>query len=139
MVNQFLQTSKPQIFAAGNVVIVYDLADNVSDEGMRAGRNAALYVAGDLPSGGRRFEIKGGKAVRLFSPQWITDGGDATVFFRVVRPFECRCKVFADHGLFAQTHRYARPGEMNEVHLSARDLRSLDPGVTSLTVDVEEV
>jgi len=139
VVNQFLQTSKPQIFAAGNVVIVYDLADNVSDEGMRAGRNAALYVAGNLPCGERRFEIKGGKAVRLFSPQEITDDGDATVFFRVVRPFEGRCRAFADHGLFSQTHRYARPGEMNEVHLSARDLRSLDPGVTAITVDVEEV
>ncbi|MBR1486274.1 MAG: FAD-dependent oxidoreductase, partial [Synergistaceae bacterium] len=41
VVNDLLQTSNPAVFAAGNVVIVYDLVDNVSDEGLIAGANAA--------------------------------------------------------------------------------------------------
>ena len=138
VMNEFYQTTRPSIFAAGNVVIVYDLADWVSQEGFAAGRNAALYAAGSLRMPERRIEIRGGKNVRLFSPQAITGSSDAVIYFRVARPIEKRCRVFADHGLFEQKHRYVRPGEMNEIRLAGADLRALPETVTTITIDAEE-
>ena len=136
--NEFYQTTRPSVFAAGNVVIVYDLADWVSQEGFAAGRNAALYAAGSLRAPRRRIDIRGSSIVRLFSPQFITGEGDVTVYFRVARPIERHCRVVAEHGLFSQTRRYVRPGEMNEIHLTRDDLRRLPESVTSVTIDVVE-
>ena len=39
-----MQTSVPGIFAAGNVVHVYDLVDWVTEAGFRAGRGAAKFA-----------------------------------------------------------------------------------------------
>jgi len=44
VVNQYMQTSLPHVFACGNVVHVNDLVDNVSLESERAGRAAAMYA-----------------------------------------------------------------------------------------------
>ena len=138
VIDEMYQTSLPSVFAAGNVVIVYELADWVSQEGFAAGRNAALYAAGSLRAPRRRIDIRGSSIVRLFSPQFITGEGDVTVYFRVARPIERHCRVVAEHGLFSQTRRYVRPGEMNEIHLTRDDLRRLPESVTSVTIDVVE-
>lgn len=139
VVNELYQTTKPNVFAAGNVVLVYDLADWVSQEGYNAGRNAARYAAGSLPAGLRALSVKGGSQVRLLSPQVISGAEDVTVYFRVSQPIEKTCRVFADHGLFEKRHRYVRPGEMNEIHLKAEDIRALPGDVTEITIDAEEV
>lgn len=139
VLNEYYQTSCPSVFAAGNVVIVYDLADWVSQEGFAAGRNAALYAGGILEKPKRHFSVQGGRNVRLFSPQHLSGSDDVTVYFRVLRPIERRCRVFADHGLFEQKHRYVRPGEMNEIHLKGAALRALPESVTTITIDAEEV
>jgi NADPH-dependent 2,4-dienoyl-CoA reductase/sulfur reductase-like enzyme len=138
VVNDYLQTSRPNVFAAGNVVIVYDLVDNVSEEGIRAGRNAARFAAGELAVPARTFRVEGGKNVRLFSPQSLVGGEDATIFLRVSSPFERRCRVIAEPGLYAKVLRYARPGEMNEIHIKAEALASLPPEVEAIRIDVEE-
>lgn len=139
VLNEFYQTSRPSIFAAGNVVIVYDLADWVSQEGVAAGRNAALYAAGILEKPVRKIEVRGGRNVRLFSPQNIVGSGDVTVYFRVLRPIEKRCRIFAEPGLFERRQRYVRPGEMNEIHLKGAALQALPEIVTTITLDAEEV
>ncbi len=138
-VNELYQTSCPNVFAAGNVVLVYDLADWVSQEGYSAGRNAARFVNGDLPEQKRAIRVCGGDQVRLLSPQVITGSEDATIYFRVGRPIEKACRVFADHGLYEKKMRYVRPGEMNEIHLSAEAVRALPEEVSEITIDAEEV
>ena len=65
VVNDLLQTSNPAVFAAGNVVIVYDLVDNVSDEGLIAGANAARFAQGKI-STSARIPVNGGENVRLY-------------------------------------------------------------------------
>ena len=136
VVNDRLQTSQPSIFAAGNVVIVYDLVDNVSHEGLKAGENAARYARGELPNTDCAIPVRGGENVRLFSPQYVLGTSDVTIYLRVARPFEHPCRVFAEPDLYSQKLRYARPGEMNEVHLKAERLRGL-PKRTEIVVDVE--
>ena len=140
VVNDLLQTSNPAVFAAGNVVIVYDLVDNVSDEGLIAGANAAKFAAGKIPADINSIPVKGGENVRLYSPQYVTGQTDATIFMRVTHPVEQACRVFAvaDNGteLYSQRLRYARPGEMNEVRIKSAKLSEAG-NVSAITVDIQ--
>ena len=141
VVNDLLQTSNPAIFAAGNVVIVYDLVDNVSDEGLVAGANAAKFAMGKIPSDAKRIPVKGGENVRLYSPQYVTGEADSTIFMRVTHPIEQACRVFAaadGEELYSQRLRYARPGEMNEVRIKAEKVKAR-PGISSITIDIQPV
>ncbi len=141
VVNDLLQTSNPAIFAAGNVVIVYDLVDNVSDEGLIAGANAAKFAMGKIPSDAKRIPVKGGENVRLYSPQFVTGEADSTIFMRVTHPIEQACKVFASadgEEIYSQRLRYARPGEMNEVKIKA-DKINARPEISSITIDIQPV
>lgn len=138
VVNDLLQTSNPAIFAAGNVVIVYDLVDNVSDEGLIAGMNAARYAAGKISPDTKRIPVKGGENVRLFSPQYVTGETDTTIFMRVTHPIEQPCKVFAEPGFYSQRLRYARPGEMNEVKIKAEQVKALGD-VKEIVIDIQPV
>ena len=135
VVNDLLQTSNPAVFAAGNVVIVYDLVDNVSDEGLIAGANAAKFAAGKISPNVRRIPVKGGENVRLYSPQFVTGEDDTIIYMRVTHPIEQACKVIAEPGLYTQRLRYARPGEMNEVRLKAADIKA-KPDLKEITVDI---
>ncbi|MBQ7267442.1 MAG: FAD-dependent oxidoreductase [Synergistaceae bacterium] len=141
VVNDLLQTTNPAIFAAGNVVIVYDLVDNVSDEGLIAGAGAAKFAAGKIPADAKRIPVKGGQNVRLYSPQFVTCEADSTIFMRVTHPVEQACRVFAvsDDGteLYSQRLRYARPGEMNEVKLKADNLKAMS--LNEITIDIQPV
>ena len=138
VVNDLLQTTNPAIFAAGNVVIVYDLVDNVSDEGLIAGANAAKFALGKIPSTAKRIPVKGGENVRLYSPQFVTGETDSIIFMRVTHPIEKACKVFATadgEEIYSQRLRYARPGEMNEVKIKADKVQN----VNSITIDIQPV
>ena len=138
VVNDLLQTSNPKIFAAGNVVIVYDLVDNVSDEGLIAGANAAKYAAGEISPEIRKIPVKGGENVRLFSPQFVTGETDTTIFMRVTHPIEQACKVIAAPKLYTQRLRYARPGEMNEVRIKAEQIKA-NPDLKEIIIDIQPV
>ena len=87
VVNQYKQTSNPAVFACGNVLHVNDLVDHVSRESAEAGRNAALYAAGTLPSAATYPTIPG-KGIRYICPQKVvTDGSaDVTLYFRTMVP-----------------------------------------------------
>ena len=135
VVNDLLQTSNPKIFAAGNVVIVYDLVDNVSDEGLIAGKNAAKFALGKLSNKLKKIPVKGGENVRLYSPQFVTGESDTIIYMRVTHPIEGACKVVAEPGLFTQRLRYARPGEMNEVRLKAEQIQAKNPD--EIIVDIK--
>lgn len=89
VVNQYMQTTVPEVFACGNVVHVNDLVDNVSLESETAGRSAAQYAAGMLPPTTAAANVVAGENVRYVCPQRIaeTDGTESIkLFFRVCQP-----------------------------------------------------
>ena len=87
VVNQFMQTSCPAVFAAGNVVHVNDLVDNVSRESERAGRAAALYAQGALEPAAVTLPTQPGTGVRYVCPQKLEKTpGTADLYFRVSAP-----------------------------------------------------
>jgi len=143
-VDQEGRTSAEGIFAAGNTVLVYDLADAAAEAGVRAGGAAARRVRGlenRNPSLRRRFDVVPGKGVRLVAPGWwdIAPGGRgrAVIHLRVDRVWEEPCRVTTSPGGPSRTLPYARPGEMVELALDGAILEALPPDAHTLTVTVE--
>ena len=133
-VNQFMQTSKPSVFACGNVVHVNDLADNVSEESERAGRFAALYAAGKLPAG-REIPTVPGNNVRYVCPQRISPDSPATLFFRAAKPQKgVTVRVEADgREILSRKLVKINPGEMEKVTVKPEDVK----GASAVTVRVD--
>ena len=140
IVNQFKQTSNPAVFACGNVLHVNDLVDHVSRESAEAGRNAALFAAGALPSAAA-FATVPGNGVRYVCPQKVVaDGGaDVTLFFRTIVPgrgttLRCTCG-----GRELATRKCARtsPGTMESLTIPKEAAASLD-GPVEVSCEHEE-
>jgi len=89
IVNQYMQTSVPALFACGNVVHVNDLADNVSKESETAGKSAARYAMGKLPVSKGEVICKPGQNVRYLCPHKIAlsdEEQEFNLYFRVLAP-----------------------------------------------------
>ena len=69
IVNESMETSVEGIFACGNVVHVHDLVDFVSEESMRAGRNAAKYVKKEMTSNGEEIPVNISGGLTYVVPQ----------------------------------------------------------------------
>jgi NADPH-dependent glutamate synthase beta subunit-like oxidoreductase len=123
-VDEGFGTSVPGIFAAGNVVHVYDLVDWVTEAGYVAGRSAARFALGDQVQGAASVSLRAGENVRYVVPQRLNPEslaeGPQRLQLRVVRPIEGRARVQVVDGdslIAEQRLRYARPGEMVMVTL----------------------
>jgi hypothetical protein len=120
-----MQTSLPPVFAAGNVVHVNDLADNVSLEGMIAGKYAALYAAGKLPRAGKPVNARAGENVRYVCPASVAQmDGEATLRFRALSPLRgAEITVTCGDKLLA-LKRAVRlsPGEMEHIEIDLREI-----------------
>jgi len=150
LVDNRMETSIPGVFAAGNVVQVYDLVDDVSLAGEVAGRAAAQYAlsGGD---GAERVAVHAGENVRAVAPQSVRlDDAQRQGFelqLRVRHPIEAPCMVVIDglesgsagreRQIVRKRLKYVRPGEMVSVAVSRRDAEELPRG--GLRVDVVEL
>ena len=129
VVNQFKQTSNPAVFACGNVLHVNDLVDHVSRESAEAGRNAALFAAGKLPSAAAVPTVPG-QGIRYVCPQnVVADGGeDVTLFFRTIVPGRrtvLRC-TSGGRELARKTCVRTSPGTMEQLVIPKDAVASLD-------------
>ncbi len=128
IVDQGYQTSAPGVFAAGNVVHVYDLVDWVTEAGYLAGASAARYALGNAAPTGKAVPTVAGDNVRYVVPHTVDPvaltEGEVRLQMRVTRPLEqaVRIEVLDGETLVAhQGARYARPGEMVNITLRQRD------------------
>ena len=139
--NRF-QTSVPGVFAAGNVVHVYDLVDWVTEAGYEAGKSAALFAQGKLAQPSKLVPVSAGENVRYVVPHSIDpealSEGNIALQMRVRQPIEAPVWVEAIAGGHQLTRRslpYARPGEMVTLNLkpeAAEDLRKSDKLVLNI-------
>jgi NADPH-dependent 2,4-dienoyl-CoA reductase/sulfur reductase-like enzyme len=124
IVNADFHTNIPGIFAAGNVVHVYDLVDWVTEAGYAAGKAAALYAQGKSKLPSRNISTIAGENVRYivphhFDPVRIKEA-ELPFQMRVSRPIEKPVWVEALDGterITRQALPYARPGEMITLNL----------------------
>jgi thioredoxin reductase len=129
-VDDHFETNIPGIFAAGNVVHVYDLVDWVSEAGRQAGISAAKFAMRERQRENRHVPLQSGENVRYVVPQTIDRGslseGSVRLQLRVKQPIEgpvwveVRCK---NHLVSRKGELYARPGEIitTEIPLRAYD------------------
>jgi len=121
-------TSVPGIFAAGNVVHVYDLVDWVTQAGRTAGKRAAMVVTGCCNLEPAYVPVRAGDNVRYVVPQRL-DPETLTqesimLQMRVTRPLEQPVTVQVTDGetlIAKKAERYARPGEMVSLTLKGKD------------------
>jgi len=123
-VDEEMQTSVPGIFAAGNVVHVYDLVDWVTQAGLLCGRNAAQYAITARKHDGRRVRMKAGENVRYVIPHILDKESLAEsaqlLQMRVTLPIEAPVWVEVMNGEERVTRKaelYVRPGEMVNIDL----------------------
>lgn len=121
-------TNIPGIFAAGNVVHVYDLVDWVTQAGRTAGKRAAMYATGCCNMEPVYVPTKAGDNVRYVVPHRIdpeTLTQDSVMLqMRVTRPLEQPVTVQVTDGdtlIARKVERYARPGEMVSLTLKTKD------------------
>lgn len=136
LVDERMATSVEGVFAAGNVVHVYDLVDDVTESALRAGRHAAEYALSEPAGNGRVLEVRAGENVRHVVPQSLRIDGlsreKQRLEFRVREPLEEATRarlVVGDRVVQEQRYRYARPSEMLTMDLA--------PGLVEDIVDGE--
>lgn len=126
-VTQSRETSIPGVFACGNVLHVHDLVDYVSEEAEIAGKNAALYINGELQNE-VDIPIETDGKVRYTVPQRITEKKDTKVFFRVANVYEnAEIKIYSgDEVIFKTRKPKVAPGEMQCITLKAQHLENAE-------------
>jgi NADPH-dependent 2,4-dienoyl-CoA reductase/sulfur reductase-like enzyme len=122
LVDERLQTNVSGVFAAGNVLHVYDLVDDVTESALRAGRYAAEYKRrAEAPS--PTVPVRAGENVRHVVPQRLhVDMDEAHIQFRARTPIEAPTRAIVridDQVVATRRLRYARPSEMVTVPLGS--------------------
>ncbi|MEA4928157.1 MAG: FAD-dependent oxidoreductase [Candidatus Limiplasma sp.] len=142
VVDDTLQTSRPGVFACGNVLHVHDLVDFVSAESLKAGKAAAEFAMGKRRNGDM-VAVKDGNGVRGVVPQRIqrcAPGETAEgiqLLFRPACVFEnAVLRVLdGDREIYRAKKRILTPGEMAEVNLKPEIVQALS--ADGLTVQIE--
>ena len=87
IVDEYRQTSRPGIFACGNVLQVHDLVDYVTQESQIAGEGAAKYILSkkEANNADNTIRVKAESGVRYVVPQNInrSTDKDVKIYFRV--------------------------------------------------------
>ena len=140
--DEHFQTNVPGIFAAGNVVHVYDLVDWVSLAGVEAGRSAAEFALVEKERSARYIPLVPGKNVRYIVPHKLDkqalEQGDIHLQMRVTRPIEedVWLEVHGENNrIVRRSERYVRPGEMVTIVLKPNMHAEVEKA-GSLTVDI---
>jgi len=129
------RTSRSNVFAAGNNVVIYDLVDYVSREGLIAGKHAA-HVAkdpGESDEEIRKVPIEAGKNVTLVSPSWFELSEDLRLYLRVSHPME-NVVLKVNPGIYERRYERVAPNEMISLAIKADRI----PETSKITVEVVE-
>jgi NADPH-dependent 2,4-dienoyl-CoA reductase/sulfur reductase-like enzyme len=120
-VDSHMETSVSGVFACGNAVYVNDLVDNVSDEGERAGKWAAIHARGGFSSEFVRIPVQSGAGVRSVTPQKICSGDTVVIGLRVNVPGTDQTLrvVSGDRIMVEKPLDHTNPAEMLRIKLPA--------------------
>ena len=142
LVFENMETSIPGVFAAGNVVQVHDLADNVALEAKKAALAAYDYVT-NKPEYSKVIEVKNIPNVTYTVPQHIhlpLKSKFVEISFRVNRVFGgCRVEVLdQEENVVAMFRRdYITPGELQKVNVLTDVLDKAGEKISVRVVEVD--
>ena len=136
VVDDFLQTSIPGVFACGNVLHVHDMVDYVSAEGEFAGKNAALFAQDKLLpfSHADSVPIADGEGINGTVPQYIRRDHEEKQIRLMFRPKKIYkncyvCVDVDDQCVLRKKCMVLAPGEMCEISINRDMLKNLTTGV----------
>lgn len=114
VVDDLMRTNIPNVFAAGNNIIIHDLVDFVAMEGETAGIYAARFAKGNkLPE--RKSKIMKKKGISAINIEYATLSNPFILYLRVDKPMkECNITV---NGKVRKTVLNAKPSEMIELEI----------------------
>jgi NADPH-dependent 2,4-dienoyl-CoA reductase/sulfur reductase-like enzyme len=119
VIDEYLQTNIDGIFAAGNVLQVWDLVDNVTMDGEKTGQNAARFAAGELKKQPNEIEVIPGENIRTLTPHKIVGSEDVEFALRVQNPIQnAELRI----GEKTKTFRVLSPTEVVKVTLEPPEL-----------------
>jgi len=114
-VDDYLQSEEDGVFACGNVLHVHDLVDNVSMEGMLAGKSASDYAKGVMLKK-VSYPLNYSKEISYTIPNKLTQGeGVAVIKFRVKEKIVKKFFVLKNNNGAIVAKKYVLaclPGEM---------------------------
>ena len=126
-VDDSFETNIPGIFAAGNVVHVYDLVDWVSEAGKQAGASAARFAATVRRKENRHVPLMPGDNVRYVVPHTLDREslavGPVRLQLRVKTPIESPVWIEVRNKgnlVMRKGDLYARPGEIITVEIPVK-------------------
>ena len=135
LVDEYLQTSIPGIFACGNGLHVHDLVDFVTGEGRLAGKYASKYIKGELNNLHYDVNILTGNGVGYVLPSnaLAHQNEHVTLKLRVTKPFDICNLVVKNNGEVVKKMKklYLLPAEMENIDL---DLSNINPGAIEVEV-----
>jgi NADPH-dependent 2,4-dienoyl-CoA reductase/sulfur reductase-like enzyme len=141
-VDDNFQTSVPGIFAAGNVVHVYDLVDWVTEAAFQAGKCAAKHAIIIRRKESNYVPLIAGDNVRYIVPQMLDkrnlEEHEIRLQMRVAQPIEqpVWVEVHDKENLVARKgERYVRPGEMVTVNLKQKNFTDVEKA-ENLTISI---
>ncbi|MCL2060355.1 MAG: NAD(P)/FAD-dependent oxidoreductase [Oscillospiraceae bacterium] len=121
VVDENMHTVIDGVFACGNALHVHDIVDHVTDEGARAGANAAMYAIGALGRAERYYKVTCSGGVRYALPQMVSGDKDCNIMFRCSEPVDCCRVALSAAGQTLATRQYVRllPSIMNSIPVKA--------------------
>lgn len=143
IVDEYRQTSRPGIFACGNVLHVHDLVDYVTNESQLAGQGAAKYILSKGKGKAAKYiSVKAEGGVRYTVPQNINSATDEDVkiYFRVRDVYKnARITVSCgDKVIYSKKKPKLAPGEMENVTIKNEDIKALDKKELIVKVEVSK-
>ena len=126
-VDDHFETNVPGIFAAGNVVHVYDLVDWVSEAGKEAGKSAAKFAGKLRRLENRLVPLRAGENVRYVVPHQM----DRETLTELIVRLQLRVKTPIEKPVWVEVRNrgnlitrkgelYARPGEIITLEIPIR-------------------
>ncbi|PKM50418.1 MAG: pyridine nucleotide-disulfide oxidoreductase [Firmicutes bacterium HGW-Firmicutes-7] len=127
IVDENMMTSIPGVFAAGNVVAVFDLVDYVSQTGVIAAKGAMKYINGTLDLTNTYISVNSGENVSVLIPQKIRKSNldNKQDFFLRVREENEKMKLeteWSDKLVQAGKFSMVKPPEMIHITLGEKEL-----------------
>ena len=144
-VDDRFMTNVPGIFAAGNVVHVYDLVDWVTEAGYAAGKGAAQFAQNEHLSTGPEIKLQAGENIRYVVPHRLDKNHlaeeEVRLQMRAITPIEDRVLVTVEDQngevITKKGEAYARPGEILSLVLKPQHYDAVQKAA-SLTVNVRK-
>ncbi len=145
IVDDRFMTNVPGIFAAGNVVHVYDLVDWVTEAGYVAGKGAAQFAQAEKILQGEQVPLNAGENVRYVVPHKLDKSHLAEdiirLQMRVTAPVEERVLVTVEDQngevIAKKGEPYARPGEILTLTIKPKSFDAIQ-NASQLTVQVRK-